>query len=594
MTRHFRSSDRRWHRVPSKVQVGAVLFLLVLVLLPLQELLAQQQDKIAALKQSLGENKKSLRQYQWTETTSVSVKGEQKSQTQKVCRYGPDGKVQKQQISAPPQQSSPGGLKGRIVAKKKGEMADYMEEAAALIHQYVPPDPQRIQAAKESGNLAIKPMGGGVQLEIRNYLKPGDTLAITLAGNNIAQIHVGSYLDSQKDAITLDVSFASLNDGTSYPAKSVLVAPAKNIDVVVQNSGYQKVVAQVQQAPQQSQPGQSTQPTQAISPQAIDKLTAPIALYPDALIAQILTASTNHFECASFAGWLSKNSSLQGSAQQDAAQKAGFDACFVALAPFPQVVQMMAQQADWTKQLGEAFTTNRNAVFDSIQRLRAQAQAAGNLQSTPQQQVQTQTTSSGQQVIVIQPANPQVVYVPTYNPQTVYVQSSSTSTATAAAVGFTAGVIIGAAASNNYYYGPYAWHGAAMYNEAWDNRYDYAENRNDMYQQNASQRQSAAQSNQTQRQSAAQSNQTQRQSTATTAQGNAQSNQAARQSSASTYSRGSGDAATQRSGMSSGGFSGFQGGGQARAESSRGSRSLGGGGFSGGGGRASGGGGRRR
>jgi hypothetical protein len=401
-----------------------------------------------------------------------------------------------------------------------------------------------------------------------------------------------------------------LNDGTSYPARSTLVAAAKNIQVVVQNSGYQKVMTSaVQQAPQ---PAQSTQTAQAISPDAVDKLAAPIALYPDALVAQILTASTNFFECASFASWLSKNSSLQGSAQQDAAQKAGFDACFVALAPFPQVVQMMVQQKDWTTSLGEAFKTNKSALFASIQRLRAQAQAAGNLKSTSQQEVKTETTSSGQQVIVIQPANPQVVYVPTYNPQTVYVQSSSASTATAAAVGFTAGVIIGAAASNNYYYGPYSWR-AAAHNDYWDDRYDYAKDRNEMYQQNASQRQSASQTNQQNRQSAAQSNQAQRQSAASNAQGTAQANQAERRSSAeaaqgnqasrytsaNTSSRGSGTSGAERSGMSSGGFSGFQGGGQARAESERGSRSLGGGGFSregGGGGsrRGGGGGGRRR
>ncbi len=284
-----------------------------------------------------------------------------------------------------------------------------------------------------------------------------------------------------------------------------------------------------------------------MTPQQIDILTGPIALYPDALIAQILTASTNFFELQSFTAWLGKSTALKGDALQDAAHTEGYDAAFVALAPFPQVVQMMAQKPDWTKQLGQAFTANKSAVFDSIQRLRAQAQAMGNLKSSSQQEVQTQTTSGGQQVIVIQPANPQVVYVPQYNPQVVYVQSapppSSTSAAGTAMVAFTAGVVIGAAASNNYYYGPYGWHGAAMYNEAWENRYDYANQRQDAYQQNSSQRHHrhrriiATANNITDEpgnrqtsaegmQSSAQANQATRQSSAQGMQSSAQGNQA--------------------------------------------------------------------
>ena len=235
------SDERRRWNLLSTGHAGSIVILLVAVLLPLQASRAQEQDKVAALKQSLAENQKKLRQYQWFETTTVSLKGEQKSQTQKVCRYGADGTVQKQQISAPPQQPASRGLRGRIVEKKKDEMADYMESAAALIQQYVPPDSQRIQAAKDAGNITLKPISSGAQLEIRDYLKSGDSMTITLAGDNISQIKVATYLESPQDAITLDVAFASLDDGTNYPAKSVLTAPAKNIKVVVQNSGYQRV-----------------------------------------------------------------------------------------------------------------------------------------------------------------------------------------------------------------------------------------------------------------------------------------------------------------------------------------------------------------
>jgi hypothetical protein len=223
-----------------------------------------QGDKVAAVKQHIAENQKQLAQYQWVETTTVSLKGEQKSQTQKACHYGPDGKVQKQPITAPAQQSSPRGLRGRIVAKKKEEMTDYMKNAAALIHEYVPPDSQRIDSAKNSGNIALKPGANGVTLEITNYLKPGDMLSLNLANDRIQKIHVATYLDSQKDAITLDTTFASLTDGTSYPSQSVLVATAKNIQVVVQNSNYQKMMAA---APSQQSP-------QGGAAEGIDSLTA--------------------------------------------------------------------------------------------------------------------------------------------------------------------------------------------------------------------------------------------------------------------------------------------------------------------------------
>jgi hypothetical protein len=306
---------------------------------------------------------------------------------------------------------------------------------------------------------------------------------------------------------------------------------------------------------------------------AIDTLTAPIALYPDALIAQLMTAATDLAAAQKFTGWMAGNASLKGEALQAAAQKAGFSACLVALAPFPQVIQMLVDKPDWTKELGAAFKANQNAVFESIQRLRAAAKALGNLKTTPQQEVVTEKTSTGQEVIVIQPANPQVVYVPVYNTQTVYVQSApppspSANAAAAAMIGFTAGVIIGAS-SNNYYYGPYAWRGAAMYEEAWDRREDYWEDREDFYedrrddyqdnrQENQSQRQSAAQSNQAQRQSASQANQAQRQS--------------AREGAAATSSAASGQASSQKSGRS-GGLGGYQSGASTRAQSSRGSAS---------------------
>jgi hypothetical protein len=218
---------------------------------------------------------------------------------------------------------------------------------------------------------------------------------------------------------------------------------------------------------------------------SVDQLLAPVALYPDPLIAQILISAQDPPKVTELDNWLKSNQKLKGSQLQDAALKAGFDPSFVALTLFPTVVARMADQISWTTLVGRAFTADRNAVFDAIQRLRKQAQDVGTLKTTAQQAVSTKTTSSGSNVIVIEPANPQVVYVPQYNPEVVYTQTTTVviqeddntdEVIAAGLIAFTAGIAIGATMDNHYYYGPYGWRGGAyMYNEAWDDYYDHRE-----------------------------------------------------------------------------------------------------------------------
>src|SRR5687768_17117855 len=159
-----------------------------------------------------------------------------------------------------------------------------------------------------------------------------------------------------------------------------------------------------------------------LKPDELDRLLARVALYPDQLLAQMLLSASNPGKVAALNEWLASHQTQKGSELQDAATKSGFEPPFVALVLFPQVVAAMADQLDWTTRLGQAFAADRAAVFASIQRLRASAKNAGKLKTNAQQEVETRTTSSGQQVIVIEPANPQVVYVPQYNAQTVYTQ----------------------------------------------------------------------------------------------------------------------------------------------------------------------------
>ena len=228
----------------------------------------------------------------------------------------------------------------------------------------------------------------------------------------------------------------------------------------------------------------------------IDQLLAPIALYPDALLAQMLMSATDPAKIVELDKWLKANQTLKGTPLQDAAVRAGFEPSFVALVLFPQVVEKMAAQIAWTTVLGQSFTADRSAVFASIQRLRLLAKNVGTLKSTPQQEVEVKTTAAGQDVIVIEPANPQIVYVPQYNTQVVYTQPPATTTTViieqdnsadvavaAGLIGFTAGIAIGAAMDNHYYYGPYGWHGGGyMYNDAWDDYYDARDDARDDWQ----------------------------------------------------------------------------------------------------------------
>src|SRR5262245_41030322 len=145
-------------------------------------------------------------------------------------------------------------------------------------------------------------------------------------------------------------------------------------------------------------------PLQAPTAAQLDQLLAPIALYPDQLLAQVLLCAADPAGVTALNQFIKSHPTLKGSDLQDAVLKDSFEASFVALALFPQTVAMMAGQLDKTAELGRAFAADKTAVFASIQRLRAQARNVGNLKSTPQQEVETKTTSSGEQVIVIEPA----------------------------------------------------------------------------------------------------------------------------------------------------------------------------------------------
>ncbi len=151
------------------------------------------------------------------------------------------------------------------------------------------------------------------------------------------------------------------------------------------------------------------------SPQQLEQLVAPIALYPDALVAQVLAASTYPTEIVDADRWIQQNTNLKGDALAQAVDKMPWDPSVKALTQFPSVLASMDKNLSWTSALGDAYVNQQQAVLDTVQTMRKRAMQAGNLKTTPQETVATQG-----QTIVIQPANPQVVYVPTYDPWVVY------------------------------------------------------------------------------------------------------------------------------------------------------------------------------
>ena len=209
--------------------------------------------------------------------------------------------------------------------------------------------------------------------------------------------------------------------------------------------------------------GQGQEAKQSFRQEEIDQLVAPIALYPDSLISQILMASTYPLEVVQAERWAKQNKDLKGDALAAALEKQDWDASVKSLVNFPQVLQMMSEKLDWTQKLGDAFLAQQKEVMDTIQKLRVKAQDQGNLKTTTEQKVIVE-----EKVIRIEPANPQVVYVPTYNPTVVYGAWPYPAyppyyyyppgyVAGAAVFTFAAGVALGAAWG--YAWGGCNWHG---------------------------------------------------------------------------------------------------------------------------------------
>jgi hypothetical protein len=206
----------------------------------------------------------------------------------------------------------------------------------------------------------------------------------------------------------------------------------------------------------------AAQPDKTLSPDELDSLVAPIALYSDPLLSQALVASTYPLEIVQLQQWLEANKNLKDKALTDAAMKQPWDPSVQAMAALPDLVKQLAGNIQWTTDLGNAFLAQEKDVMDAVQRMRAKAKDKGNLKSTDQQKVETQVIDN-KQTIVIQPSNPEVIYVPSYNPTVVYGAPAYPYPpvtypppgyyAAGAAISFGVGMMVGAAMSGGWGWG---------------------------------------------------------------------------------------------------------------------------------------------
>jgi hypothetical protein len=205
----------------------------------------QMQERVAEIKQSIAQNKQALAQYTWVEQVTISLKGEEKKQEHFQVRLGPDGKPQKTSLDPPAAEPEhEGRLKKHIIEKKTEEYKDYADQIKALIQQYVPPEKELIEQARQKGNIMLGPAPGSeseYRLVLSNYLKPGDnmTLVIDKAQKNLVSLTIATYLDEPSDAVNVSVQFDQLPGGPRHVSGETINGVSKHLTIAIQNSNYQ-------------------------------------------------------------------------------------------------------------------------------------------------------------------------------------------------------------------------------------------------------------------------------------------------------------------------------------------------------------------
>jgi hypothetical protein len=203
----------------------------------------QMEQKLMAIKQAQDANKAKLAQYTWTETETIAIKGDVKDT--KVYQVSMvNGQQQKTEVSNQAAQSGgrEGRLKERVVDKKKQEYQEYGQSIGALAKQYTTPNPEALMQAKQAGNISLQPGSGTVSMVIKNYVKQGDSMTMTVSEqtHSPVSVRVNSYLNDPKDAVMISAQFAQLPDGTNHVASTLTNGVSKQLTVNDVNSNYQK------------------------------------------------------------------------------------------------------------------------------------------------------------------------------------------------------------------------------------------------------------------------------------------------------------------------------------------------------------------
>jgi hypothetical protein len=208
---------------------------------------ADPKQIMTQVKQNLNTSMKALAGYTWVETTTIFKGDEAKSQTQNQCKYGPDGKIVKTPIApaAPSDEKSPRGIRGKVVENKKEEMSGYVKSAVAKVHEYLPPNAEKLQTISASGKMQKQDVEAGkvYKLSFPDYLQAGDALAITIdmAKALMKGINVNTYIDAPADKVVFTITYAQLADGTEYANETVLDLPKEGLKVVIKNEKHQKL-----------------------------------------------------------------------------------------------------------------------------------------------------------------------------------------------------------------------------------------------------------------------------------------------------------------------------------------------------------------
>ncbi|OQP54287.1 hypothetical protein A4H97_22645 [Niastella yeongjuensis] len=210
---------------------------------------AEVKETVAIIKNKLVESKEKLKKYEWLETTTTYVKGDQKSKKQNHCYYSVDGKLTKVETGGSTKDKSKGGLRGKIGANKKEDMADYIKKSIEKVQTYLPPDAEKVQKIYAAGKttLHILEPNKKIKIDFMDYNQAGDALSVTVdkVRQIILAIDVNTYIDDPEDKVIFNIKYNTLPDKTQYAEMTTLQADAKKVKIDIENSGYKKAAPQM-------------------------------------------------------------------------------------------------------------------------------------------------------------------------------------------------------------------------------------------------------------------------------------------------------------------------------------------------------------